>query len=76
MLDSYIYVKELKMDDIMDRVAVEVTREFCECFENDDCIGSMAKFIGMGLLPESVDESDPRVVAIIEKCRMAHETKK
>jgi len=47
-----------------------LTDEFVECFKTDeDCTGGTARIVAMGLLPEGVDGDDPRVEAVIERCR-------
>lgn len=62
------------MDDPMERVVAETTREFCEAFASAaDCRDVMASFVAEGLLPEGVDPADERVIAVVQRCKDVNE---
>jgi hypothetical protein len=54
----------------------ELTDDFVDCYKNDsDYKGGFSRIVAMGELPMGVDPEDPRVKAIVEKCKKAKEKK-
>ena len=55
-------------------IVKECTDDFCESFTSGCFNDIFSKLVAGGILPNYIDATDPRVVEIISKCKLANPT--